>query len=126
MLDSFRNLGAVDIKNVFKSARGSFKRLSPMKIILLGFLIIIFLGTVLLCLPISSRSGQPTPLMTSYFTATSAVCVTGLIKVDTHNLLVAFRSACNSWSYSGRRNGFYDNLYFRNFHDEKENRSCIT
>ena len=78
-------LGAVDIKSVFKSARSSFKRLSPMKIILLGFLIIILLGTVLLCLPISSRSGQPTPFMTSYFTATSAVCVTGLVKVDTHN-----------------------------------------
>lgn len=85
MLDSFRNLGAVDIKGIFRKARGSFKRLSPMKIILMGFLIIILLGTSLLCLPISSRSGQPTSFMTSYFTATSAVCVTGLVKVDTHN-----------------------------------------
>lgn len=78
-------MGAADIKSFFKSAKISFKRLSPMKIILMGFLLLIFLGTILLCLPISSRSGKATPFLTSYFTATSSVCVTGLIKVDTHN-----------------------------------------
>lgn len=56
-----------------------------MKIILLGFVVIILLGATLLSLPVSSRSGHSTPFLTSYFTATSAVCVTGLIKVDTHN-----------------------------------------
>lgn len=56
-----------------------------MKIIILGFIVIILLGTALLCLPISTRSGKPAPFLTSYFTATSAVCVTGLVKVDTHN-----------------------------------------
>lgn len=43
----------------------------------------IFIGTILLCLPFSSKTGETTPVDTSFFTATSAVCVTGLIKVDT-------------------------------------------
>lgn len=59
--------------------------MSPMKIILFGFVALILIGAILLSLPISSRSGKPTSFMTSYFTATSAVCVTGLVKVDTHN-----------------------------------------
>lgn len=62
-----------------------FTRMSPFKIILFGFVGIIILGSILLSLPISSASGKATPFSTSYFTATSAVCVTGLIKVDTHN-----------------------------------------
>lgn len=70
---------------VTRAAGRLFKRLSPMKIILMGFIALILAGAALLCLPVSSRSGQPTSFMTSYFTATSAVCVTGLIKVDTHN-----------------------------------------
>lgn len=59
--------------------------MSPLKIILFGFITLILVGTFLLCLPISSRSGESTPFLTSYFTSTSAVCVTGLVKVDTHN-----------------------------------------
>ena len=39
--------------------------------------------TILVCLPAASRSGEPTPFLTSLFTATSATCVTGLIRVDT-------------------------------------------
>ncbi|MBI2860347.1 MAG: Trk family potassium uptake protein [Chloroflexi bacterium] len=48
-----------------------------------GFAGMIVLGTLLLTLPISSRSGQPTALVDAFFTATSAVCVTGLVVVDT-------------------------------------------
>lgn len=57
----------------------------PMKIILFGFVVLILAGTLLLCLPVSSRSGEASPFLESCFTATSAVCVTGLIKFDTHN-----------------------------------------
>ena len=49
----------------------------------LGFLVIILVGTLLLCLPISSKSGSYTPLFDCLFTATSATCVTGLIIYDT-------------------------------------------
>jgi trk system potassium uptake protein TrkH len=48
-----------------------------------GFAAMIAAGTVLLMLPVSSNNGQSTPLITCLFTSTSAVCVTGLVVVDT-------------------------------------------
>lgn len=59
------------------------KRMSGTQMIALGFLLLIFIGTILLMLPVSSRSGEWTPFMTALFTSTSATCVTGLILVDT-------------------------------------------
>ncbi|MDY5212875.1 TrkH family potassium uptake protein [Intestinibacter sp.] len=56
---------------------------SSVQIITVGFLFIILLGAAILSLPISSRSGQWTNLVDSLFTATSAVCVTGLVVLDT-------------------------------------------
>jgi trk system potassium uptake protein TrkH len=50
--------------------------------IILGFLIAIALGTVLLSLPVSTADGSVN-VMTSLFTATTSVCVTGLVVVDT-------------------------------------------
>lgn len=55
----------------------------PERIVPLAFLATIVVGTVLLMLPFSSVDGRVAPLMTAVFTATSAVCVTGLIVVDT-------------------------------------------
>ena len=52
-------------------------------ILTLGFLALILLGTVLLALPIAAKSGQSIGLFDSLFTSTSAVCVTGLVIVDT-------------------------------------------
>lgn len=52
-------------------------------ILILGFAVLIAIGTALLALPAASASGQATPLLDALFTATSAVCVTGLIVVDT-------------------------------------------
>ena len=60
-----------------------FRRIRPGQLIVLVFLGIILLGAGLLCLPAAARSGQPTPFLTSLFTAASATCVTGLIRVDT-------------------------------------------
>jgi trk system potassium uptake protein len=48
-----------------------------------GFAAMIAVGTVLLMLPVSTRSGQFTPFIPCLFTSTSAVCVTGLVVVDT-------------------------------------------
>lgn len=59
------------------------KRLSPARTLVLGFLIIIIIGALLLCLPISSKSGSFTPFFDCLFTSTSATCVTGLIVYDT-------------------------------------------
>ncbi len=52
--------------------------------IALGFFLIIIVGTLLLMLPISSRSGEWTSLVNALFTATSATCVTGLVVFDTY------------------------------------------
>ncbi|MBQ8248299.1 MAG: Trk family potassium uptake protein [Clostridia bacterium] len=57
--------------------------MSATQVILIGFIMLILLGTLLLMLPISSQDGTPTSLRSSLFTATSATCVTGLIVEDT-------------------------------------------
>lgn len=58
--------------------------LSPMKLILGGYCLIILLGTFLLSLPFASVSPQGTSVSDCFFTATSATCVTGLVRVDTY------------------------------------------
>lgn len=58
-------------------------RLSSFQIIILGFAGIILLGALLLMLPISTTAGCATPFHETLFTATSAVCVTGLVVQDT-------------------------------------------
>jgi len=58
-------------------------RLSSAQIIIFGFLGAILLGSLLLMLPVSSRAGVVTPFSDALFTATSAVCVTGLVVRDT-------------------------------------------
>lgn len=68
------------------------KRLSKTQTIALGFFVIILIGTLLLMLPISTKSGESIGFHNALFTATSATCVTGLIIADT------FRT----WSYFGQ------------------------
>lgn len=63
--------------------RSLFTRLTPAQAVALGFLGVIAIGTVVLCLPISTTSGEPTDLLPAMFTVTSAVTVTGLAVVDT-------------------------------------------
>lgn len=60
-----------------------FKKWSTVQIITVGFLFIILFGAGILSLPISSNNGQFTNFVDSLFTATSAVCVTGLVVLDT-------------------------------------------
>jgi trk system potassium uptake protein TrkH len=57
--------------------------LSSTLLLAYGFAAFIILGTLLLMLPVSSESGQVTNPVDALFTATSAVCVTGLVVVDT-------------------------------------------
>lgn len=63
--------------------RTIFLKMTPPQILTLGFLAIIAAGTLLLSLPLASSTHQATPLIDALFTATSAVCVTGLVVVDT-------------------------------------------
>ena len=55
----------------------------PAQTILLSFLTVILAGTLLLLMPFASAPGRSLGFLDSFFTATSAVCVTGLIVVDT-------------------------------------------
>lgn len=59
------------------------KNISASRIILLGFLSVIFIGSILLSLPIATKSGEATPYVDALFTATTSVCVTGLVTVNT-------------------------------------------
>ena len=59
------------------------KSLSTTQIILLGFFTTIMAGTLLLMLPIATVAGESTSFVDALFTATTSVCVTGLVVVDT-------------------------------------------
>lgn len=63
--------------------KASKRKLTNTQIIVLFFAVVIATGTLLLCLPIASKSREWTPLLDCAFTATSATCVTGLIVYDT-------------------------------------------
>ena len=63
-------------------------KLSPPQIIVIGFLSFILIGTILLILPFASTKGCA--VIDAFFTATSAVCVTGLIVKDIPNDFTLF------------------------------------
>ncbi|MGQ2914508.1 hypothetical protein [Microbacterium aurantiacum] len=58
-------------------------RLHPAQAVVLGFASAVLVGTALLALPISAADRRPTDLVDALFTAVSAVCVTGLVTLDT-------------------------------------------
>lgn len=57
---------------------------NPYKLLISSFGLIVLCGTILLSMPFSSVSGEGIPLFDCLFTATSAVCVTGLVVLDTY------------------------------------------
>ena len=60
-----------------------FKTQSPARIIAFGFAALILLGSVLLIMPFSVKEGVNLKYEDALYTSTSAVCITGLITVDT-------------------------------------------
>lgn len=69
------------------------QRRRPFQVIVFGFLGAIAVGTVLLSLPLATAGGHGAGPVTALFTATSAVCVTGLIVVDTATAWSGFGQA---------------------------------
>lgn len=65
-------------------------RLTYVRIIALGYLVVILAGTSLLMLPISTRAGEKTDFLTALFTATTSTCVTGLVVADTGSHWTSF------------------------------------
>lgn len=59
------------------------KHLTSFQIIIFGFALVILTGTILLMFPFSSREAGCAAFHDALFTATSAVCVTGLVVQDT-------------------------------------------
>ncbi len=82
------------IRNLFLLLKvmSRFKRLAsilesihvhPAQTIFMSFLLVILGGTLLLMMPFTAAEGNGLPFLNALFTSTSAVCVTGLIVVDT-------------------------------------------
>ena len=69
------------------------RNISPFLIIILAFAGAILIGGILLMLPVSAKSGHMTSPECAFFTATSAVCVTGLIMKDTASYWSSFGQA---------------------------------
>ena len=69
----------------FRGRKNKIFNIAPAKVVVISFFILIFTGTILLSLPVASRSGASIGLINALFTATSATCVTGLVVVDTYN-----------------------------------------
>ena len=65
--------------------RKKWIQLSTTQKIMLSFLCAILVGSFLLALPISSATGQPVPYIDALFTATTSICVTGLVTVPTYS-----------------------------------------
>ncbi|MGN8630591.1 TrkH family potassium uptake protein [Blautia sp. HCP3S3_G3] len=73
--------------------KGIKKHLSSAQIIILGFAAVILIGSLLLMLPVSTQDGKGAIFTDALFTATSAVCVTGLVVQDTATYWSVFGQA---------------------------------
>ena len=80
----------VEVPAVLRALAAGFTRFlrvfaprHPAQVIVLGFAAAVAVGTGLLLLPVAKAGGGGASLLEALFTATSAVCVTGLITVDT-------------------------------------------
>ena len=73
-----------------KAISNYLQKQPPARIIALGFALVILLGAAMLKLPVSIREGMAVTWVDALFTSTSAVCVTGLIAVDTADTFTPF------------------------------------
>jgi trk system potassium uptake protein TrkH len=65
-------------------------KLHPAQIIVVGFFLLILMGAILLSLPFATMPGHRVSFLDAFFTSTSAVCVTGLVVVDTATTYTLF------------------------------------
>ncbi len=72
-----------EVLSMTSKRRRQHRPLGANRMLALGFIALILLGTLLLCLPFASRSGRSAGLIPAMFTAASATCVTGLSLFDT-------------------------------------------
>lgn len=79
----------MDDSIAFPKSNKKKKPMSPTRLIVGSFLLVILVGTLLLLMPFSTRDGH-IALVDALFTATSATCVTGLIVYDTYEKFTGF------------------------------------
>lgn len=77
---------------IMKVTINRWVKVNEIQILVIGFLLLIFIGALLLTLPISSQDGHYTNFLDCVFISTSATCVTGLVTLDTGT----------HWSYFGQ------------------------
>ncbi len=81
----------MDFKSALSAADDMRKKeLNPGQVLVLGFASVILIGAILLNLPIATQDGSSVGFINALFTATSAVCVTGLVVVDTGTYWTVF------------------------------------
>lgn len=71
------------MKTILKKLLSVANSIQPAQFMVIGFGLVILLGGLVLNLPIATKNGESVGFLNSLFTATSAVCVTGLVVVDT-------------------------------------------
>ena len=71
------------MKKIVKKFSDIINKMEPTQVIVIGFAVIILVGAILLSMPISTQNGERIEFLDALFTSTSAVCVTGLVAVDT-------------------------------------------
>ena len=76
---------------MLKAVSKRIRSLRPVQILTLGFLSVVLIGAGLLCIPFATvKEGTDITFMDALFTATSAVCVTGLTVVNTGLVFTLF------------------------------------
>ena len=78
------------MKNIISKIIMFLKKQPPGRLIALGFALVILFGTCLLLMPFSVRNDAEVSFVNALFTSTSAVCVTGLIAIDTADHFTPF------------------------------------
>ena len=73
-----------------QSEKLRFIEMNPARVLILGFLILIGIGTLLLMIPAATQDRHHLSFVDALFEATSAVCVTGLVVVDTQTTFTTF------------------------------------
>ncbi len=119
------------------------KKLGPGRIIALGFIVVIAVGTLLLSLPVSWEGEVTVSPVDALFTATSAVCVTGLSVFDPGDTLSLFGEAVlllliqtgglgiatiavGLFTFSGRKIGLQDRALVREAFNTVTNKGILT
>lgn len=71
------------MKTILKKLLSKINTMEPAQVMVIGFGVVILFGGLILNLPMATKNGESVGLLNALFTATSAVCVTGLVVVDT-------------------------------------------